>query len=76
MNQKESMIIVTLDLKRQCDYSDAYTPVISTTTVPNTAAAGAAVNNSNKKIIFNNCGPFTDYISEINNTQVDDAPKK
>ena len=43
--------------------------------VPNTAAAGAAVNNTNKKVLFQNCTPFTDRITEINNTQIDDAQK-
>ena len=32
-----------------CDYSDAYIRVKGTITVSNTAAAGAAVNNTNKK---------------------------
>ena len=41
--------------------------------VPNTADASAAVNNTNKKVIFKNCAPFTNCISEINNTQVDDS---
>ena len=35
-----------------CDYSDAYILVKRTITVPNKAAAGAAVNNTNKKVIF------------------------
>ena len=48
--------------------------VKETITVPNTAAASAAVNN-NKKIILKNCGPFTDCITQINNTQVDNAQK-
>ena len=26
-----------------------------------------------KKILFKNCAPFTDFISEINNTQIDNA---
>ena len=39
----------------------------------NTAAAGANANNVNKKLIFKNCAPFTNCISEINNTQVDNA---
>ena len=38
-------------------------------------AAIAAVNNTKKKVTFKNCAPYTDYISEINNTQVDDAQK-
>ena len=41
--------------------------------VPITRGAGAAVNNTNKKVIFKNCATFTTFISEINNTQVDDA---
>ena len=56
-----------------CDYSDAYIPVKGTITVNNTAAADAAVNNSNKKGIFKNCAPFTNCISEINNIQIDNA---
>ena len=32
-----------------------------------------AVNDTNKKIKFKNCAPFTDYITDINNTQVEDA---
>ena len=53
-----------------CDYSDAYILVIS---VNNTAgpAAAAAANNRNKKVIFKNCAPFANYISKINNTQID-----
>ena len=30
-------------------------------------------NNTNKKVIFKNCAPFTNCISEINNTQIDNA---
>ena len=56
-----------------CDYSDAYILVKETITVNNTAAQGAAVNNTNKKVIFKNCAPFTNCISEINNTQIDNA---
>ena len=33
---------------------------------------GAAVNNTNKKVIFKNCAPFTNCVSKINNTQVND----
>ena len=56
-----------------CDYSDAYILVKGTITVNNTAAAGAAANNTNKKVILKNCAPFTNCISEINNTQIDNA---
>ena len=56
-----------------CDYSDAYIIVKRTITVNNTAADGVATNNINKKVIFRNCAPFTNCITEINNTQVDNA---
>ena len=56
-----------------CDYSDAYILVKGIITVNNTAAQGAAANNTNKKVIFKNCAPFTNCISEINNTQIDNA---
>ena len=56
-----------------CNFSDAYILVKGTITVPNTAAAGASVNNTNKRVILKNCVPFTDCITKINNTQVDDA---
>ena len=56
-----------------CDYSDAYILVKGTITVNNTAAADAAANNTNKKGIFKNCAPLTNCISEINNTQIDNA---
>ena len=58
-----------------CDYNDEYMLVKGTITGSNTAAAGQAVNNTSKKVIFKNCAPFTDCITEINNTQVDDAQK-
>ena len=41
------------------------------TTVNNKAGAGA--NNANKKVVFKNCAPFIKCISEINNTQIDNA---
>ena len=56
-----------------CDYSDVYILVKGTITVNNTAAQGAAANNTNKKVIFKNCAPFTNCISESNNMQIDNA---
>ena len=56
-----------------CDYSDAYILVKRTIAVNNTAAADTDANNDNKKVIFKNCAPFTKCISEINNTQVENA---
>ena len=56
-----------------CDYRDAYILVKATITVNNTAAGGAAANNTNEKVILKNCAPFTNCISEINNMQIDNA---
>ena len=47
-----------------CDYSDAYILVKGTISVVNTADA---------EVIFKNCALFTDWISEISNTQIDNA---
>ena len=56
-----------------CDYSDAYILVKGIITVNGTAVDGAAANNTNKKGIFKNRAPFTNCISKINNTQIDNA---
>ena len=56
-----------------CDYNDAYILVQGTIIVNNTAAADADANNTNKNVIFKNCALFTNCISEINNTQADNA---
>ena len=63
----------TMIKSSSCDYSDAYVHVKGTITVNNTAAADADANNTNKKVIFKNCAPFTNCISEINNTDLDNA---
>ena len=52
---------------RLCINSDAYKLVKETVTYANTAAADANVNNENKKVIFQNCAPFTYCVSEISN---------
>ena len=54
------------------DYSDTYILVKGTITVDNTGTA-ATPNNKNKKVIFKSCAPFTNCISEMNNTQIDNA---
>ena len=58
MNEKETMIIVTSDLKRPW-WGQIYVIIVMHTyllrgsiAVPNTAAAGAAVNNTNKRVRF------------------------
>ena len=58
-------------ISSSCDYSDAYILASGTITVPNT---GTAENPNNRKnIIFKNYAPFTNCISEINDTQIDNA---
>ena len=39
----------------------------------NNKGTAAAPNNRNKKVIFKSCAPFTNCMSEINNTQVDNT---
>ena len=41
--------------------------------IPKPAGQGAAVNCANTKVIIQNCTLFTKCISEVNNTQVDNA---
>ena len=56
-----------------CHYSDAYTLVKGNILVNNTAADGAAANDTNKKVIFKHSALFTNCISKINKTQIDNA---
>ena len=53
-----------------CDYADAYILIKGNISVNNNAAGA---NNTNKKVIFKNCASFTNCISKINNTQIDNA---
>ena len=43
-----------------CDYSDTFILIKGTLTVQDMAGASATVNNTNKKVIFKYCTPFTD----------------
>ena len=71
-NVNSQIKIKTTMLKSSlCDYSDAYILVKGTISINNIAAQGAAANNIDKKVIFN--APFTNCISEINNTQIGNA---
>ena len=56
-----------------CEYSDAYVHGKQNITVAETSGAGAPVSNTNEKVIFKSCVPFADCISEITNTQIDNA---
>ena len=53
-----------------CYFSDAYILVSGTITVTALAACGR---NNNIQVVLKNCAPFTDFISEINNTQMNNA---
>ena len=50
---------------------DTYILAKGTITVENTTAECAAPNNRNKKVLFKNWAAFNDYISEINNKEID-----
>ena len=58
-----------------CDYSDAYILVKETITITGAGddAAARQADGRDKGVVFKNCAPFTNCISEINNTQVDNA---
>ena len=56
-----------------CNYSDAYILVKRNISVNNSAGTGANGNNTNKKALFKKCAPFTNCISKINNTEIDNA---
>ena len=58
-----------------CDYSDVYILVKGTITIAGAGddAAARQADERNKGVVFKNCAPFTNCISEINNTQVDNA---
>ena len=58
-----------------CDYSDAYILVkekITITGVGDDAAARRG-DEGDRGVAFKNCAPFTNCISEVNNTQIDDC---
>ena len=58
-----------------CDYSDAYILVKGTTTINGRGVDAAArqADERDKGVAFKNCAPFTNCVSEINNTQADNA---
>ena len=53
-----------------CDYSDSYILVSGTITV---AALTAGGRSNNIQVVFKNCAPFTNCISKVKNTQIDNA---
>ena len=57
------------------DDSDAYILVSGTITIDAAGVDDAAkrLDERNKGVMYKNCAPFTDSISKINNTQIDNA---
>ena len=55
------------------DYSDAYILALETITIAPVPPPPANRNNNDKELVFKNCAPFTDCISEINSAQIDNA---
>ena len=62
-------------MSSSCDYSDPYILVSGTMTITGAGNNDAMrpLDERNKGVIFKNCEPFTDCVSEINNTQIDNA---
>ena len=57
-----------------CDYSDAYILVSGAVTITGVGDDNAKrINKINTGVIFENCVPFTNCISTINNTQKDNV---
>ena len=58
-----------------CDYRDAYAYILvsRTITVAEVAAGGG---NNDIKLVFKNCTPLTDCMSEMSNTKIDNTKDK
>ena len=54
-----------------CDYSYVY--ILAKGTITVATETDAAPNNANKNVLFKSCASFSNCISRINNTQVDDT---
>ena len=55
-----------------CNYSDVYILVKGPISIKRVAAP-AAVDNDGKEVVFKNWAPFSDCVTEINNTQINNA---
>ena len=58
-----------------CDYSDAYMLFKGIITIVRTGVGAIArqAGEGNEEVTFENCAAFTDFISEVNNIQSDNA---
>ena len=70
IKSKTSMLRTSLG-----DHSDAYILVSGTITITGAGNDDAVrrLDQRNKGVLFKSCAPFTDCISEINKTQIDNA---
>ena len=71
-NMSNEIKFKTSVIRSICNYSDAYIYAKRTITVPITGTAAAPA-NKNRKVVFINFAPFTNCVSEINNSRVDGA---
>ena len=75
-NVDSQTIFKTTMLKSSlCGYSDAYILAKGKVTITGAGddAAARQVDEREKGVAFKNCAPFTNCISEINNTQIDNC---
>ena len=73
-NTNSQIKLKTMMLKTSlCDYSDVYILVSGTITITGVDDAVKWLDKRNKGVILKNCATFTDFISEINNTQINNA---
>ena len=58
-----------------CDYADSYILVKGTITITGAGnnAGERQADERNEGVTFKNCAPFTESISRINNTDIDNA---
>ena len=70
---KQIRFKTTMPRSSLCDYSDAYILFKGNISVDNTVVSAVDPNNRNKKVIFKNYARFTNCLSKINNTQIDNA---
>ena len=72
---KYSQIKYKTSMSSLCDHSDAYILVSGTITITGAGTDDNAkrLDERNKGVLFKNCALFTDCISKINNTKIDNA---
>ena len=58
-----------------CDYSDAYAYILVSITIT-VAGVAAGGGNNDMKLVFKNCAPLTDCMSEMSNTKIDNTKDK